>query len=431
MLCLKIFTVSELSLAIKNILEPSFYGLSVQGEISNLKIQSSGHIYFTLKDASSQISAVLFRGNTSSLSRLPKDGDEVILKGEISVYTPRGQYQMIVRELSFTGLGELLLKFHQTKERLAQKGWFDPERKKPLPKLPKIIGVITSPTGAVIQDILHILSRRFAGFQVILNPVKVQGEGAKEEIAKAIADFNRYQLADVIILGRGGGSIEDLWAFNEEIVAQAIFESKIPIISAVGHETDFTIADWVSDLRAPTPSAAAEMVIAEKEGLVKIITTTKLQLSQKIFQEIRSRKEKLKALRTHPIFSSPYAILSKPIQQLDAMRASLEVLKPSKKISQLKDQFKPYLQRTTSGIFHLLQQKKERLISLQSHLLSMHPNHLVKKGFAILFSKKDGSVMLSVKDFQLNQPFTAQLQDGSVTATVKEITEYEPRDSGF
>ena len=240
---MKILSVTELTSAIKAVIEPSFQGIAVKGEISNFKLQSSGHLYFTLKDAGSQISAVLFKGNAACLNKMPKEGDQVVAKGEISLYAPRGQYQIIVRELQFLGLGDLLLKLQQLKEQLQMRGWFDPAHKKKLPKLPKRIGVVTSPTGAVIQDILQVLTRRFAGFHVILNPVKVQGEGAAQEIAQAISDFNRLKLADVLIVGRGGGSIEDLWAFNEEVVAKAIFESDIPIISAVGHETDFTIAD--------------------------------------------------------------------------------------------------------------------------------------------------------------------------------------------
>ncbi|MES2121396.1 MAG: exodeoxyribonuclease VII large subunit, partial [Chlamydiota bacterium] len=238
----EILSVSELTNEIKKQIESRFPAVAVKGEISNLKEQSSGHIYFTLKDAGAQLSAVLFRGNARELSRLPKNGDQVVLRGEISLYTPRGQYQMIVRNLEYAGVGELLLKLHAMKAKLQGLGWFDASRKRPLPRFPKTIGVVTSPTGAVIQDIVQVLSRRNAGVHLILHPVKVQGEGAAEEIARAIEEFNRFHLADLLIVGRGGGSLEDLWAFNEECVARAIFQSKIPVISAVGHETDFSIA---------------------------------------------------------------------------------------------------------------------------------------------------------------------------------------------
>jgi exodeoxyribonuclease VII large subunit len=396
---MKVFTVSELTFAIKSLLEPNFRSISVQGEISNFKLQSSGHLYFSLKDSGSQISAALFRGNAADLPRMPKDGDQVIAKGEISLYAPRGQYQIIIRELQFLGVGELLLKLHQLKEQLEKRGWFDPARKKALPKLPRRIGVVTSPTGAVIQDILNILTRRFAGFQVILNPVKVQGEGAAQEIAQAIADFNKYGLADVLIVGRGGGSIEDLWAFNEEVVAKAIFESKIPIISAVGHETDFTIADWVADVRAPTPSAAAEIAIAEKEGLLRFLAQAEQHCKQRVLQTIHQYRQRLSALQKHPLLSSPYGILAPSIQRLDDYTRQLERLNPTAKIREGRDK----LQR------------------LAQHLHSLHPQNVLKKGYAILFTEKEDSVILSPSQVQPGQRFIAQLADGKIGATVNGI----------
>lgn len=398
---MKIFTVTELTSAIKAVLEPNFRSISVQGEISNFKLQSSGHLYFSLKDAGSQISAVLFKGNAATLTRMPKEGDQVVAKGEISLYAPRGSYQIIIRELQFLGVGELLLKLHQLKEQLQMRGWFDPQHKKPLPKLPRRIGVVTSPTGAVIQDILHILTRRFAGFHVILNPVKVQGEGAAGEIAQAINDFNKYNLADVLIVGRGGGSIEDLWAFNEEIVAKAIFESKIPIISAVGHETDFTIADWVADVRAPTPSAAAEIAIAEKGNLLQFLERAEQQCRQRIAQQVSQYRQRVSGLQKHPLLSSPYGILAQTIQRLDDYSRQLELLNPKVKIGQ----------------------HKERLTRLKEHLKSLHPQNLLKKGYAILFSEKGNSIILSAKDLQPEQKFTALLCDGKIGATVNQVIE--------
>jgi exodeoxyribonuclease VII large subunit len=397
---MKVLTVSELTASIKAILEPNFRSLSVQGEISNFKFQSSGHLYFSLKDANSQISSVLFKGNAAKLPRMPKEGDQVIAQGELSLYAPRGSYQMIIRELQFLGVGELLLKLHQLKETLLKRGWFDPEKKKPLPRLPKTIGVVTSPTGAVIQDILHVLTRRFAGFQVILNPVKVQGEGAAQEIAKAIDDFNTYNLADVLIVGRGGGSIEDLWAFNEEIVAKAIFESKIPIISAVGHETDFTIADWVADVRAPTPSAAAEIAIAEKEHLLQFLTSTKEGVKQRLSQQIAQYRRQLGALQKHPLLSSPYGILAPVIQRVDDYSRKLELVHPSAKIKEAKDKLK----------------------RVQENLRAIHPNNLLKKGYSILFSEKDDSIILSADKLQPGESFKALLHDGKITAVTTEVT---------
>ncbi|MBI3508185.1 MAG: exodeoxyribonuclease VII large subunit, partial [Chlamydiia bacterium] len=405
----------------KNILEPPFRGICVQGEISNLKLQTSGHLYFSLKDKEAQLSSVLFRGNASQLKRMPKEGDQVIAKGEISLYAPRGQYQMIVRELEYAGVGELLLKLHQLKETLRLRGWFEESRKKPLPHLPKRIGVVTSPTGAVIQDILHVLQRRFGGVHLLLNPVKVQGEGAAQEIAQAIHDFNRYQLADVLIVGRGGGSIEDLWAFNEEIVAQAIFSSHIPVISAVGHETDFTIADWVADMRAPTPSAAAEIAIAEKSNLLKFLKQAELSATQGISQKVSQSKQQLKAIQRHPLLSSPYTLLAQPMQQLDDFRARLELLKPSNQITQLRQRLLPYGERLESAAKWVLREKKERLRALYQHLISLDPRQLLKKGYAILFDAEKKSVILSAKEIAQGQTIQAQLHDGFIQAVVDSV----------
>ncbi len=463
----KIFTVTELTAAIKAVLEPSFRGLCVQGEISNFKLQTSGHLYFNLKDGGSQVSAVLFKGNAAQLSRMPKEGDQVIAKGDLSLYAPRGSYQMVVRELQFLGVGELLMKLHMLKEKLQKMGWFDAGRKKKLPQLPKRIGVITSPTGAVIQDILHILTRRFSGFHVVLNPVKVQGDGAADEIAKAIAECNRYDVADVLIVGRGGGSIEDLWAFNEEIVAKAIVESRIPIISAVGHETDFTIADWVADVRAPTPSAAAEIVIKDKASLFTYLTNVQTSCCQRIGHLVTQYKEKLRALQSHALFSTPYKLLAQPIQQVDNMRVDLdlaaqqkierykaklesftkqlELLKPSSRIVQMKEKMGNLQGQIRSSLEHQLSlkkerfdpvvwqetlarcmmqtvgQKRERLLRSSEHLRCLSPNNLLQKGYAMIFSEKGDSVILSAKDLSPHTPFRVRFHDGHVAATANEV----------
>jgi exodeoxyribonuclease VII large subunit len=433
-------TVTELTAAIQSLLEPPFRGVSVQGEISNCKAQSSGHLYFSLKDAGAQISAVLFKGSQTKLATLPKEGDQIIATGELSVYAPRGQYQLIVRELQFLGLGELLLKFHQLKELLHKRGWFEPKRKKKLPQLPKRIGVVTSPTGAVIQDILHVLTRRFQGVQVVLNPVKVQGEGAAEEIASAIVDFNRYQLADVLIVGRGGGSIEDLWAFNEESVARAIFESTIPVISAVGHETDTTLADWVADVRAPTPSAAAEIVMGEKANLVKFLHQSASYLSQKISGQVLSLRQKLNSLQKHPLFCSPYALLAQPLQRIDAFQErceqsvqrqiqerkrhllslsrQLQLLDPAEKIIAFKARLKELQSHILKRLSEQLLRKGERTRSIEEHLRTLNPRNLLQKGYAIVFEEKSSSVILSVAQLTPEQKITILLHDGQVDAAV-------------
>ncbi|MDE3055490.1 MAG: exodeoxyribonuclease VII large subunit [Verrucomicrobiota bacterium] len=418
---MKILTVAELTFAIKNLLEPQFRSLAVKGEISNCKLQSSGHLYFTLKDSTAQLSAVLFRGNSTGLTRQPKEGDQVIATGELSLYPPRGQYQMIVRELQFAGVGELLLRFQKLKELLQSRGWFAAERKRAIPRLPRRIGVVTSPTGAVIQDIIQVLGRRFAGFQLVLRPVKVQGEGAAEEIAQGIEEFNAWGGVDVLIVGRGGGSIEDLWAFNEEKVAAAIFGSKIPIISAVGHETDVTIADWVADVRAPTPSAAAEMVIAEKTQLLKQVFITGQQVRARTAEKREREQSRLSAIRRHPLFSSPYTLLFQPIQQLDHFRSSFERLKPMNRLAEWKKKLSPLGDQTFLIVKQQIQQKREKLRWIQEHLTSLHPHNLLRKGYAIPFFENTRSIILSVNDLKVSQPFTLELCDGRVTATVTDV----------
>ena len=264
----RIYTVSELSGEIRELFEQQFPDVWVTGEVSNFRAAGSGHLYFTLKDDTAQLRAVCFRSQSRYLKFKPQDGLAVIARGRLSIYEARGEYQLYVEFLEPAGLGALQLAFDQLKQKLAAEGLFDPDRKKLLPALPRVIGVVTSPTGAVIQDILRVLNRRFRNINVVIYPARVQGEGAAEEIAQGIEHFNRMVPVDVMIVARGGGSMEDLWAFNEEVVARAIAASEIPIISAVGHETDFTIADFVADLRAPTPSAAAELVVHLKQDFV-------------------------------------------------------------------------------------------------------------------------------------------------------------------
>jgi exodeoxyribonuclease VII large subunit len=416
----EILSVSQLTAAIKKYLEGHFPALCVQGEISNFKEQSSGHLYFTLKDAQAQISAVLFRGSAQQLSRLPKAGDQVQVKGELAVYAPRGNYQIIVRELRYLGVGELLLKLHELKAKLQAKGWFDPQRKKALPKLPKTIGVITSPTGSVIQDILHVLSRRYAGFQLLLNPVKVQGEGAAQEIARAIEQFNQHKLADVLIVGRGGGSLEDLWAFNEERVAEAIFASEIPIISAVGHETDFCIADFVADVRAPTPSAAAEIVIAEKHKELQLLAQMHQRIRETSKLIIRGHKERLKAISRQPAVSQPFFLLGKFAQMLDETKSSLD--HALKHVVQEKKLKFHALQREASAHnpLTLLATLKQKLTLTSSHLKSINPKNLLTKGYAIVFQEKADSIILSAKQVKPEDGLRVMLQDGTIKAKVTE-----------
>lgn len=383
-------TVSQLTNAIKLSLEGTFPLIYLQGEISNFKLQSSGHLYFSLKDAHAQIAAVMFKADASCLKLLPKAGDQVLVKAEINVYPPKGNYQLIVRELSYMGLGELLQKLELLKLKLHQQGWFKTTHKKPLPRFPSRIGVVTSPTGAVIQDILNVLTRRFSGFHLILNPVKVQGAGAAEEIATAIQQFNRYRLVDVIIVGRGGGSLEDLWAFNEEIVAAAIYHSDLPIISAVGHETDHCIADYVADVRAPTPSAAAEIVTAEKNQQIAYLGIVRQRMQQTIGHLIQQNRYRLQGIINHPLVDRPLTLLEWRMQKLDDYRIDLEQfirqffqlkkylvqsksqqafsLKPINQVVYFKQKFEAYQKQLQQQILYRLKQNRQRLILQQQQL---------------------------------------------------------------
>ncbi len=460
----EILSISELTSLIKKQLESRFPLVYAKGEISNFKEQSSGHLYLTLKDQESQISAVVFRGNARDLKRLPKNGDQVIVQGEINVYPPRGYYQIIIRKLDYLGVGELLMQLQALKDKLEKLGWFASSRKKALPKFPRTIGVVTSPTGSVIQDILNILNRRFAGFHLILNPVKVQGEGAAVEIAQAIEHFNRYTLADVLIVGRGGGSLEDLWAFNEEKVAAAIFHSKIPIISAVGHETDFSIADFVADTRAPTPSAAAEIAMLETSQHLHQLTHIKNRLRAIVLTSLQHNRKQLEGLKRHPCIASPFSMIEPYLQRLDDLRSDLHLclkrylqekqlqllalkkqtasLKPSNQILSLKQKLAILSKSIHNAMFqqfhthkslfdsvHLqknldqrmreqVRQRAERFAQLVSHLKGIDPKNLLTKGYCILFHEKKDSVILSIQELKEQDKVRVQLPDGKVHLTV-------------
>ena len=463
-------TVSKLSLEIKKNLEGNFPCIYVQGEVSNSKLQSSGHLYFTLKDEASQISCVLFKGQARSISqggtcRHLKDGDKIVLQGEISVYMPRGTYQIIVKSLDFLGTGDLLLQLHQLKVKLEAEGLFDKSRKKALPKTPKTIGVITSPTGAVIQDILHVLKRRSRGFHLILNPVKVQGDGASSEIARAINEMNQHKMCDVLIVGRGGGSLEDLWAFNEEQVVRAVASSKIPIISAVGHETDVCLCDFAADVRAPTPSAAAEICTQEKNQQIDALQKISAQMKHHVFLQLQSSSKQLLALKKHPSLTSPKSILFTRMQDIDERKEELHsamcsffqkktleimskqkqsyALKPSNQIKNTKDKISYFQKAITASMLSILQQqkaflaknaplqhmktkiltdivhKKKSLAALGQHLQGVSPKNLLSKGYCILFSEKNDSVILSTHDVSLEDRLRVLMGDGQITVKVE------------
>src|SRR6266516_2868557 len=345
----RVLTVSELTTQVKRLLEKELGLVWVTGEVTNLRVQSSGHVYFTLKDANAQLNCVLFRGESVENRDLLQDGQKLVVQGDLTVYEPRGQYQLVVRAVVLQGVGDLQLAFEQLKRKLQAEGLFAPERKRPLPKYPQRIGLVTSPTGAAIRDVLHVIQRRNPALEIIFVPCRVQGDGAAQEIAAAIRLLNEFARSveslkrstgqtfaastlprlnastsiDLILLTRGGGSLEDLWAFNEEVVARAIFESAVPLVSAVGHEIDFTISDFVADVRAATPSAAAEIITEGAYSSRQFVSDAARRLRQLIRSRLELDREDLDALARRLSRLHPRRWVQERMQYLDDLRTSL------------------------------------------------------------------------------------------------------------
>jgi len=392
-----ILTVSQLSDILKGLVEEAFYEVWVEGEISNLKTYSSGHVYFLLKDEKAQIKGIIFRETTKKFKFKLENGLKVICYGRIEYYSPRGEVNLIVYDITPKGIGELQLAFEQLKKKLEQEGLFDPKRKRPIPLLPQRIGVVTSPYGAAIRDILTVIRRRFANVEVILYPVKVQGEGAKEEIAEGIRFLNEhFPYLDVLLIGRGGGSIEDLWAFNEEIVARAIFASKIPTISCVGHEIDYTIADFVADLRAPTPSAAAEIVVKSKEELIHRIESLRIRLLQHVKQTFRLYYHRFQKLTTSRVLNNPQIFYEDKIQKVLDFESKILV------------SVKHYIEIN----WHILNLLKQKL-----YLLS--PENILSRGYAIIWH--NNKILKDTKKVKKDNELKVRVYKGEFTAKVKDI----------
>jgi exodeoxyribonuclease VII large subunit len=437
----RVWTVSELTARIKDLLEKEFRTVWVEGEISNCRAAQSGHLYFTLKDEKAQLRCVAFRNQVRLLKFRPEDGLHVTARGALSVYEQRGEYQLYVEHIEPVGLGALQLAFEQLKARLEKEGLFDPARKRTLPVLPRRIGVVTSPTGAAVRDILRVLRRRFPNVHVILYPVKVQGEGAAAEIVEAVGHFNKEKLADVMIVARGGGSLEDLWAFNEETVARAIAASEIPVISGVGHETDFTIADFVADVRAPTPSAAAEIVVRTRQEFDKHVA----QLEEKLVQWIRYRllqwRAQLQDLATSPAFRRPEEMLRQYRQQLDdgvtqlaeLLRARLDEARQRitiagtrlasfdfrAKIAALRQRLEQRGGELEARIARLLVGKRRRLEALMLQLDERSPLRVLERGYAIVYDAA-GNVVRDTEQVGLGDAIAVQLSRGKLKAEVKD-----------
>ena len=391
-----VISVSEITRRIRSTLEKGFSEVWVQGEISNCKIHTSGHLYFTLKDEGAQLSAVMWRSRVGQLRFRPADGMKVIVRGNITVYEPRGNYQIDCLQLQPVGVGELQMAFDRLKEKLKEEGLFDEAHKKPLPRYPERIAIVTSPTGAALQDIFNILRRRFPALEVIVAPVKVQGIGAAEEIAAAIDDLNSLPGIDVMIVGRGGGSLEDLWAFNEEIVARAIHASAIPIVSAVGHEIDFSISDFVADLRAPTPSAAAELIVRDRVEIIDILRSFSYTIGNLMLARFQSDKDKVQSLLRSYSLNRP----------LDMIRER----------SQTVDELDRRLRQMLEHRMGLLRQRTE---SLAKRTESVDPKLTLKRGFSIVY--RDEKIIPAASLLSGNESISIRFHDGTAESIVTSV----------
>lgn len=394
----KIYKVSEINKIAKNLLEEEFPEIWLEGEISNFTLHSSGHLYFSLKDEDAQINAIMYKWQAGQLEFVPENGMKVIAQGKISVFVKGGRYQIIVYGLKPIGIGALQQAFEQLKRKLEREGLFDKARKRPIPMLPQKIGIVTSPTGAAIRDILNIIERRFANVHILIHPVRVQGDRAAGEIAEAIAYVNeRFPSLDVLIVGRGGGSLEDLWSFNREIVARAIYNSRIPVISAVGHEVDYTIADFVADLRAPTPSAAAELVVTNKIELEKkvLLLTSKIKLSMK--HELDGLTSQYRRLVDSRIFLHPEELYSQFQQEIDY-----------------------YLERIISKCAHFLDFQKEKLNSITGKLNVLSPLNILARGYSIAYKLPENEILKSISQVTMKDKVKVKLHRGEIICTVEE-----------
>lgn len=411
-------TVSQLTKYIKYKLDNdvNLREVYLKGEISNFKAHTRGHFYFTIKDEGSRINAVMFASSASKVKFTPEDGMKILVTGRISVYEATGGYQIYVNEMMEDGVGNLYVAFEQLKKKLASEGLFDDRYKKPIPKIPERVGVITASTGAAIRDIISTINRRFPLTEVILLPSLVQGEGAKEDIVRQIKRAEDYNL-DVLIVGRGGGSIEDLWAFNEEIVARAIFECPIPIISAVGHEIDFTIADFVADLRAPTPTGAAEIAVPNKTDVINYINQLNLRSRKAVGTILELKKKRLDNIKGHYILNNPLDLYSAKIQKLDYLTESL--VKNYKVIID-KEKIKLNNIKTRSLFSNplvILDKTKQKYALLLSKLDTLSPLKTLERGYGII--KLNDKAVTSIKDLKQDDLINIELKDGSKEAIIK------------
>ncbi len=402
----KVYTVRDLTRRIREMMESNFAGVWVEGEISGFKNHHSGHMYFSLKDSEAILKVAFFSRHNRGLKFELKDGLQVLCFGKISVYEPRGDYQLYLERIEPKGLGALQLAFLQLKEKLAKEGLFDLARKRPIPRFPKTVCVVTSPTGAAIRDILHVVNRRFRGTSVLLIPVKVQGQGAAEEIARAIQEANQLDDIDVLIVGRGGGSLEDLWAFNEEVVARAVYTSRIAIISAVGHEIDWTICDWVADLRAPTPSAAAELVVQNREELEIRLESFNTRLQNAVGNGLQTAKERLQSLQESYAFRQPLHLINQYAQGLDETMRQLQ----------------NYLK-------NLVREKEQTFRSWVGRLEALSPLAILERGYSLTFDSH-GDLVKESRKITVGEILETRLHRGLIRSRVEKIQTEEEGPNG-
>jgi exodeoxyribonuclease VII large subunit len=435
-----VLTVSELTERIQGVLETEFVDVWVEGEISNLKIATSGHWYFSLKDEQAQVRAVAWKTDARLIRFRPQDGMKVLARGQLRVYPPRGEYQISVQVLEPLGKGSLQQAFEELKEKLEGEGLFDPARKRPLPMLPRRIGVVTSPTGAVLRDILRVLRSRYPNLEVLVYPALVQGEGAPAEIVRGIRALNRLGGLDVIVLARGGGSLEDLWAFNEETVARAIAASRIPTISAVGHETDFTIADFVADLRAPTPSAAAERVVQAKEDLQARIVALEERRDAALRLRLARVRSRVEAAAAHRVFAAERGRLRVQAQRVDELsrraeaglvrgiergreharrlRERLEAFRFDRQLAARRERLGRHSDRLLALFRADAEKRRAALSRLAASLDGLSPLAVLGRGYALVWDEAGGRLVRDAAEVDEGQGLRIRLHRGALRATV-------------
>jgi len=445
----KVLTVAELTGEIKKTLQKQIGQIWVTGEITNLRAQGSGHMYFTLKDAAAQLSCVLFRGEAKDVREALRDGQKVVLNGDLTVYEPRGQYQLRVTAVELQGIGALQVQFEKLKQKLAAEGLFAQERKRELPRFPQRIGIVTSATGAAIRDVLHVIMRRDPGLEVVMAPCRVQGAGAADEIAERIESLNQWSTAqepgqrlDLILVTRGGGSLEDLWAFNEEPVARAIFESYLPIISAVGHEIDFTISDFVADFRAATPSAAAEILTAEAVLAREFVLRSRQRLTQLARRQLNEQLDALDALNGRLARVHPRRKLNEALQRLDDLQGSLvrsarvqlrehqghfaslaqrlSHIRPGTQIKQRREVLTQTKRRLRELTQHQLERLQARLQQVEGKLRLLGPENVLQRGYSITMDEASGEIIRDAAKAKAGQKLKTRVKRGEIRSKVEE-----------